>query len=139
MDNAISPKLTHLCRMYFPIFINWTSPFPILGLLGGMFHFYSNFKSNFCEQTVENLIRCHILRRLVWFCTVCGCPTKRTLGLYGLKVLHNMFNNEMNGIQAHLNLNKVVDSEDMLCLQQVLFLTFFFLSCLSFPPPPLSL
>ena len=35
--------LTHLCRMYFPIPINWTSPFPILELLGGIFHFYSNF------------------------------------------------------------------------------------------------
>ena len=23
--------LTHLCQMYFPILINWTSPFPILG------------------------------------------------------------------------------------------------------------
>ena len=33
--------------MYFPILINWTSPFPILGLLGGIFHFYSNFKRNF--------------------------------------------------------------------------------------------
>ena len=36
------------------------------------------FKKNFCKQTVENLIRCHILR-LIWFCTVCQCPTKRTL------------------------------------------------------------
>ena len=27
----------------FPILINWTSPFLILGLLGGIFHFYSNF------------------------------------------------------------------------------------------------
>ena len=35
--------LTHLSRMYFPIFINWTSPFPILGLLGGIFHFHSKF------------------------------------------------------------------------------------------------
>ena len=29
--------LIHLCRMYFPILINWTSPFPILGLLGVCF------------------------------------------------------------------------------------------------------
>ena len=28
-------KLTYLCQMYFPILINWTSPFPILGLLPG--------------------------------------------------------------------------------------------------------
>ena len=69
--------------MYFPILINWTSPFTILVLLGGIFQFYSNFKRNFCKQTVENLIRRRILRRLIWFCTVCLCPTKRTLGLYG--------------------------------------------------------
>ena len=54
----------------FPIFINWTSPFPILGLLGGIIYFYSNFKRNFCKQTVENLIR----RRVLW-----------TLGLYLVK------------------------------------------------------
>ena len=41
-----------------------------------------NFKRNFCKQTVENLIRRRILRRLIWFCTVCQCLTKRTLGLY---------------------------------------------------------
>ena len=41
--------------MEFPTVINWRSPFPILGLLGGIFHFYSNFKRNFCKRTVENL------------------------------------------------------------------------------------
>ena len=69
--------LTHLCQMYFPILINWTSPFPILGLLGGICHFYSNFKRNLCKQTVENQIRRRILRRLIWFCTACRCPTKK--------------------------------------------------------------
>ena len=48
------------------------------------FYFYPNFKRNFCRQTVENLIRHCILRRLIWFCNVCRCPTKRVLGLYGL-------------------------------------------------------
>ena len=33
--------LTHLCRMDFPTVINWTSPFPILGLLGGTLDFNS--------------------------------------------------------------------------------------------------
>ena len=28
----------------FPRLINWTSPFPILGLSGGIFHLYSIFK-----------------------------------------------------------------------------------------------
>ena len=77
-------NLTHLCRMYFPILINLTSPFPSLGLLGGISNFYSKFKRNFCLQTVENLIRRRVLRRLIWFCTVYRCPTKRTLGLYWL-------------------------------------------------------
>ena len=71
--------ITYLCRMYFPILINKTSPFSILGLLGVIFHFYSNFDIIFCMQTVENLIR------RIWLCTVCVCPTKRTLGLYGLR------------------------------------------------------
>ena len=69
------PPLTQLCRMEFSFFINWTSPFPILGLLCGIFHFYS-FKRNFCLQTVDNLIWRRVYRRLIWFCTVCRCPTK---------------------------------------------------------------
>ena len=39
--------------MYFPIFAKWTSPFPILGLLGGILHLYSNFKRKLYLQTVE--------------------------------------------------------------------------------------
>ena len=74
----INPKWT------FPSFINWMSPFPILGLLEGIFHLYSNFKRNLWKQTVENLIRRRDLRRLIRFCTICRCPTKRMLGLYGL-------------------------------------------------------
>ena len=88
-------KLTHLCLIYFLILIDWTSPFPILGLLGGIFHFYSNFKRNFCKQTGENLIRRRVLWRLVWFCTVCRFPTKRTLGLYGLRLYLHVPNYRM--------------------------------------------
>ena len=50
MDSSTAVEqlsLTHLCRLYFPILINWTSPFPILGFLGGIFHLYSNFKRKF--------------------------------------------------------------------------------------------
>ena len=80
--------LTHLCWIYYPILINWTSPFPILGLLGRIFHFYSNFKRNFCKQTVENLIR----RPFVFavsdlVCTDFRCSAKRTLGLYEITIL----------------------------------------------------
>ena len=53
-------------------------------MLGGSFHFYSNFKSIFCKQTVKTLIRRSILLCLISLCTVCLCPTKRTQGLYGL-------------------------------------------------------
>ena len=44
--------------MNFPILINWTSSFPILGLLGGILFISFDFlKINFCKQTVEKLIR----------------------------------------------------------------------------------
>ena len=52
----------------FSILINWTSPFQILGLLGGIFHFYTNFTRNFCKQTVENLIRRFVESGLVLQC-----------------------------------------------------------------------
>ena len=51
------------------------------------FIFLSNSYRPFCEQTVEIMIRRRRTRRLIWVCTVCLCPTKRTLGLYGLKRL----------------------------------------------------
>ena len=40
--------LTLSCRMYFPILINWTISFQILGLFVGSFHFHLIFKRNFC-------------------------------------------------------------------------------------------
>ena len=55
-------------------------------LLTFFIHFNSNFDSTFCEQTVQTLTRCCILRLLIWICTVCPCLTKRKLGLYGLNV-----------------------------------------------------
>ena len=45
--------------MDFPALISRTSQFPILGVLGGIFHCYSNFNRTFCKQTVETLIRPH--------------------------------------------------------------------------------
>ena len=73
-----SKCFTHLYRMHFPILINWMSPFPILGLLGGIFHLDSIFKRNFCKQTVENLAASD----LVLHCLLMS--HNRTLGLYGL-------------------------------------------------------
>ena len=77
--------LIHLSLMDLPTIINWTNPFPNLGVLSAIFHLCSNFDRIFCKQTVETLIRHRVLRRLTWVCTICLCPTKRTLGLYGLK------------------------------------------------------
>ena len=73
--------------MEFPNLIEWTSPFPFTGLLGGIFHFHLNSNKTSCKQTVENLIRRRDLRRLVCLCTVCRCPIKRTLGLYRVREL----------------------------------------------------
>ena len=76
--------LTHLSRMEFPTDINWTSPYPFLGVLSGSFHFNSNFDRTICKQKMKNLIRRHFLWRLIWFSAVCPCVIKRTLCLNGL-------------------------------------------------------
>ena len=55
-----------------------------LRLMGGKFQFHLIFKSTFCKQTVQNLIRRRVLWCLIWFFTVCRCPIRRTLGLNGL-------------------------------------------------------
>ena len=73
--------------MKFTIIINWTSPFPLEGLLGCGFHFYLNSNRTFCNLRVETLIGRRVLWHLVWVCTVCLCPTKRALGLNGLMQL----------------------------------------------------
>ena len=59
---------------------------------GRVVHLYSNFNRTFSKQTVETLIRRHVLWRLVWVCTICLRPTKMMLGLYGLNyVCSTMF------------------------------------------------
>ena len=69
-------QLTHICVVDFPILINWTSPFPILGVSGELFHLYSILNRYSCKQTVKTLITCRVLRRLIWICTVWLCPKK---------------------------------------------------------------
>ena len=44
--------------------------------VGCCFFFYSNSNRTFCEQTVETLIKCCVMRPLIWDCTVCSCHTK---------------------------------------------------------------
>ena len=53
-------SLTHLNQMEFPTLINWTS----LGI-------WVVFFIQILKQTVWRLIRCRILQRLIWVCTVC--------------------------------------------------------------------
>ena len=66
--------------MEFPILIHWSSPFPFKGLLGGIFHFYSNFNRTVYKLTVDTL---NAASNLGVHCSPI-CPTKRMLGLYGL-------------------------------------------------------
>ena len=71
--------LNLLSRMKLPTFIKWTSPFSSSGLFGVFFPFLSKFfYRTSCKQT-ENLIRHCSLWRLILACTICLCPTKRTL------------------------------------------------------------
>ena len=85
---SLKTMLTHICQVDFSILINWTSPFPVLGVSGVLFHFYCTCISNrySCQQTKKTLIRRHVLQRLIWVCTVCLCPKNGTIGLYGLRV-----------------------------------------------------
>ena len=63
--------------MNLPTLISWMCPFPILGVLDGIFHFCPNSYSTSCKQTVKILIRHRIMWCLIWTCTVCLCPIKR--------------------------------------------------------------
>ena len=67
---------THICLVDSSILINWTCPFPVLGMPGALLHFDSISDSYSCMQTVKTLIRHRILWRLIWVCTVCLCPKK---------------------------------------------------------------
>ena len=45
--------MTQLSRVEISTLINWASPFHFKGLLGGIFRFYSYFKSTVCKQTLS--------------------------------------------------------------------------------------
>ena len=54
--SIISPRLTHLNRMDPPTRISRTRSFPMLGVLGGVFHFIQILIEHIvCKQTVEIL------------------------------------------------------------------------------------
>ena len=63
--------LTHLRRMEFPSIINWTSPFPFKGLLGGLFIVIQILIVHSVSKQWRHM------RRLIRVSTVCLCPKKR--------------------------------------------------------------
>ena len=75
---------TEIIYPFMPKGTSLSYPFdqPHFRLLGGIFQFRI-----LCMQTVETLIRHHILRHLIWICTVYLCPIKRTISFYGLSEL----------------------------------------------------
>ena len=106
-------RVLTLSQIDLPTFISGTSSFPISGLLGGICHF-SPFNRIFCKQTVKILIRHRIMRCLIWVCTVCLCPIKRNLGLYGFMVL---FKNTINSTFAiQLKFYSTNMSRDDMCI-----------------------
>ena len=57
----------------------------VLRVVGGIFQFYSNFNRTFCKHTGDHVQRPHYAASgLGLQCLV--CHTKRTLGLYELKM-----------------------------------------------------
>ena len=77
-------QLRHLSQMEFPNTCIINQSIFVSRVVKLYFHIYQNADRTFCKQTVETLIRHRILRCLIWVCTVCLCPTKKTLGLKGL-------------------------------------------------------
>ena len=76
-------QLTHFCRMHFPIIINWTSSFPILGLLGCIFHFIQIFK----ETSVSKRLR--TWSEAAFCCFWSGrCPSKKTVKHIEIVIIH---------------------------------------------------
>ena len=63
---------------------------PSFSVLKGCWIVFYIFIQISIEHSVSKQQR-PILRCLIWVCTVFLCPTKRTLGLYGLIITNNIF------------------------------------------------
>ena len=72
--------------MEFPNIINGTSPFPYQGFLGGIFHFFK-FQYAVLWANSENPDQSphFVASDLGLHCMPLNCPTKRTLGINGLR------------------------------------------------------
>ena len=96
--------LTHLYRMEFPTVINCNSPFLNVGCWVVFFIFIQILmEHSAAKQTVETLIRRRVVRRLIWVCTVCLCPTKMTLCVYWLKTGLTIYVHSFSPIARHIN------------------------------------
>ena len=79
----ISGKLTHCILNRLSHTIYWKCPISILGTPG---YILREKWLNYL-QTVETLIRCRVLHRLIWVCTVCQLPFYRSPNCKGLRDL----------------------------------------------------
>ena len=110
--------LTHLNRINLPtLIISRTSPFPILGVLGGILLLFlkkkkkkkkiSNFNKTYCEQIVKILDRRHMVWWLISIWTSCLCYIKIRINIRQLprEILNS----------SHLSRN-LVDVSSLKCL-----------------------
>ena len=75
-------KITHICLVDPSILISWTSPYPILGVSGVLFHCYFISNRYFCSQTVTTLTRHSAASDLALYCL--PMYQKWDASLYGL-------------------------------------------------------
>ena len=66
------------------------------------FPFFPYFNRTFCKPTVKILSRHLIIRHLIWVYTVCPCPIKSILGLYGLSC-HMRFWYSLDSVAAKVH------------------------------------
>ena len=87
---------------------------------GILFHFSFISNWNCCTQTVESLIRHHILWRLVWFYTVFPCSTKGMQCFYELIEVYKWQIEHRQEVCIDPNLEPAVDFLFMCALKRLL-------------------
>ena len=71
MGNICLSSLAHCILVNSSAVLSYMSAFVILGVSGLFCHFHSIFDGKSFQQTMQTLIRCHIMWHLIWICTVC--------------------------------------------------------------------
>ena len=102
-----------------PLSIQLDHSISVLRLLSKIFPLCSNFNKTFWKQTVQTLVRHHILQHLIWVCSLFLCPTKRLQGLYWLMKTYLHWDNSHHdtvlqvyhtwGPQRHQNMYNMAD------------------------------